>query len=240
MRFWYQFRIFLKEIMLTLINKFDYESLTRSSTNGVRRYNTPSGKLPSVTTILSKTKPTADRKGLDDWRKQVGVKAAQQITTEAANVGTLMHELLEYWAKNEEHEIGNNLIHRQAKQMANVVKENSEPHIDEVWGTEVGLYYPDLYAGTTDLVGMWKGKPAIMDFKQTNKPKKLEWISDYFLQGAAYAMAHDAMFGTDINNITILMCSRDYQMQIFEVDTKEEMDMWKERWALRVDQFYNM
>ena len=105
--------------------------------------------------------------------------------------------------------------------------------------SEVNLYYPGLYAGTTDLLGVWKGQPAIMDFKQTNKPKKREWIEDYFLQGAAYSLAHNALYETDIKSIAIFMCSRDCQWQLFEVKA-DEFQHWADKWAARVEQFYRL
>jgi genome maintenance exonuclease 1 len=111
--------------------------------------------------------------------------------------------------------------------------------LDEVWGSEVNLCYPELYAGTTDLVGVYKGKPTIMDFKQTNKPKKREWIDDYFMQGAAYGMAHNELYGTEIKNIAIFMCSRECEWQLFEV-TPAEFKYWEEKWAKRVEEFYNL
>lgn len=198
----------------------------------------PQTRLPGITKILSATMPEEKRLVLEQWRKNVGEEAADRITKEAADVGGIMHKILEYWSKNEEYDPGNNLVHRQAKQMAQTVIDQSGASIDEVWGNEVWLYYPELYSGITDLVGMWKGKPAIMDFKQTNKPKKREWIDDYFIQGAAYIMAHDELFGTNINNITILMCSRSCDMQIFEVDTPSEIQKWKDAWSRRVEEYY--
>jgi genome maintenance exonuclease 1 len=226
--------------MLKLNSPYEYSDLKRTSVNGKRLYENPFGDpVPSVTTILDKTKPREKREALANWRKRVGTQEAQRITTEAANVGTIMHNILEYWVKNEEYQPGNNIVHRQAKAMAQVVKDNVNDSLDEVWGSEVNLCYPGLYAGTTDLVGVWKGKPTIMDFKQTNKPKKREWIEDYFMQGAAYGMAHNEMYGTEIENIAIFMCSRDCQWQLFEVEA-EEFKNWEVRWAERVAEFYQL
>jgi len=225
--------------MLTLNSPYPYKELSRKMVDGKRLYDTESGPLPSVTTILDKTKPREKREALANWKKRVGTVEAQRITTEAANVGTVMHNILEYWVKNEAYDPGNNMVHQQAKQMAEVVKQNVEPDLNEIWGSEVALYYPGLYAGTTDLVGVWKGKPTIMDFKQTNKPKKREWIEDYFLQGSAYGMAHNELYGTEIENIAIFMCSRNCDWQLFEVEA-EEFKFWTERWADRVSQFYSL
>lgn len=225
--------------MLTLNSPYPYKELSRKMVDGKRLYDTESGPLPSVTTILDKTKPREKREALANWKKRVGTVEAQRITTEAANVGTVMHNILEYWVKNEAYDPGNNMVHQQAKKMAEVVKQNVEPELNEVWGSEVALYYPGLYAGTTDLVGVWKGKPTIMDFKQTNKPKKREWIEDYFLQGSAYGMAHNELYGTEIENIAIFMCSRNCEWQLFEVEA-DEFKFWTERWADRVSQFYSL
>jgi genome maintenance exonuclease 1 len=119
------------------------------------------------------------------------------------------------------------------------IQKNIESNIGEVWGSEVNLYYPDLYAGTTDLVGIWKGEPAIMDFKQTNKPKKREWVEDYFLQLCAYSEAHDALFDTNIQQGIVFMCSRDGEFQQFEI-AGDEFSYYKEKWADRITKYYNI
>tara|TARA_B100001093_G_C26683863_1_gene951712 strand:+ start:464 stop:1135 length:672 start_codon:yes stop_codon:yes gene_type:complete len=221
--------------MITINYKYPYKEIKRKKVNGKRLYETESGALPSVTTILDKTKPRQKRIALANWRKRVGEKQAQKIVTEAANTGTYMHAILESWVLNEEYS-GESTV--QSRMMAEVVKKNTQDDINEVWGSEVNLYYPGLYAGTTDLVGMYKGRPTIMDFKQTNKPKKREWIDDYFMQGAAYGLAHNALYETKIENIAIFMCSRDCEWQLFEVDA-QEFPEWEQKWAMRVEQFYD-
>lgn len=225
---------------MKITKRFDYESISKSNKNGTRRYLTPDGeKLVSVTTILDKTKPKETVEALNRWRKRVGHQEAQRITTEAANVGTIMHNTLEAWLKGEDEPPGDNLVHRVGKRMAGVVIDNIEEDLQEAWGSEVGLYYPGLYAGTTDLVGVWKNRPAIMDFKQTNKPKKREWVEDYFMQGSAYGMAHNALFGTEIETVAIFMCSRDCEFQLFELDA-DEFKHYSEKWAVRVGEFYDL
>lgn len=220
--------------MLKITTPYPYKEFKRKSVGGKRLYENPYGDpVPSVTTILSKTK---DMTHLNAWKKRVGEKKAQEIVTEAANVGTIMHNMLEAWSLNEEY-TGTNML--QAKMMAETVIKNVEPDIDEVWGSEVNLCYPGLYAGTTDLVGIYKGNHCIMDFKQTNKPKKREWIDDYFMQAAAYGMAHNEVFGTDIKHAAIFMCSRDCDWQLWEVGP-EEFKQWEEKWARRVEEFYNL
>ena len=220
--------------MLKITTPYPYKEFKRKSVGGKRLYENPYGEpVPSVTTILSKTK---DMTHLNAWKKRVGEKKAQEIVTEAANVGTIMHNMLESWSLNEEY-TGTNML--QAKMMADTVIKNIEPDIDEVWGSEVNLCYPGLYAGTTDLVGIYKGNHCIMDFKQTNKPKKREWIDDYFMQAAAYGMAHNEVFGTDIKHAAIFMCSRDCDWQLWEVGP-DEFEHWTEKWARRVEEFYNL
>lgn len=223
--------------MKILLEKYNYKELTRQDSDTGRSYIVEGNPVPSVTTILSKTRPLEKVKKLQEWRNRVGNTEADRITKEASNVGTVMHNILEHWVLGNDYNPGNNLVHRQAKKMADIIKENISVDIAEVWGSEVNLYYPDLYAGTADLIGIWKNQPAIMDFKQTNKPKKREWIDDYFLQAAAYSLSHNALFGTDINSCAIFMCSRDFEFQLFE-SSGSEFEYWKDEWANRVDKYY--
>ena len=228
--------------MPKIIKQYPYQEFKRTSVDGKRLYQNPWGDpVPSVTTILSATQPAEKRQALANWRKRVGTEEAQRITTTAANRGTVMHNILEHWAlgEYETYNPGNNIVHQQAKAMAQVVVDNIENDIDEIWGTEVNLVAKELYAGTTDLVGVYKGEATIMDFKQTNKPKKREWIDDYFLQGAAYANAHNEMYGTDISRIAIFMCSGDCQWQLFESGPEDFKD-WEMKWAQRLEKFYRL
>lgn len=227
--------------MTLLINKFKYEKLSRDESTGKRLYATPQGhKVPSVTTVLDKTKPEESRIALANWRKAVGEKKAQEITTEAANRGTRMHKFLEDYVKGESmNEAITNPFAQQSQKMAKIVIEKGMCNVSEVWGSEVPLYFPELYAGTTDCVGVHNGDESILDFKQTNKPKKLEHISDYFLQLTAYALAHNEVHGTNIRKGVILMCSKDYEYQEFILEPKD-FDYWTEEWCKRVEQYYRM
>ena len=223
-----------------MINKkFNYKELTRNSVNGQRLYQCPDGNsVPSVTTILDKTKPKEKQEALAKWRKSVGEDKAQQIVTEAANRGTRMHKYLEDYVNGEElKESVSNPYAQQSLDMAKIVIKEGLKDVDEFWGTEVALYHPKIYAGTTDCVGIHKGEGAILDFKQTNKPKKREWIEDYFLQLAAYAEAHNEVYGTKINKGVVLMCSKDYEYQEF-ISEGTEFDMWKDLWWKRVEEYY--
>lgn len=229
--------------------RFDYTPLNRESVNGKRHYCLPDGtKVPSVTTILDKTKPQEEKEALANWRKAVGEQRAQQITTEAANRGTRMHAYLEsYVLSGDMKELPTNPYAHPSWFMAAEVILNGLQHVDEFWGVEVPLYYSGLYAGTTDLIGTWKGKPAIMDFKQSNKPKKREYISGYFLQLAAYAQAHDNMHGTEINQGIILMACQPKLLEDNTYSTPEYLEFevsgdefayWKDEWNKRVELYY--
>jgi len=216
------------------VQAIEYHELKQVNKNGKRVYETPSGTTPSVTTILSKTK---DQTGLNAWKARVGEQEAQRIVTEAAGVGTALHNNLEKFLAGEKRVPGNNLVHVQANKMADIIIENGIADVDDVWGIEQGLYYPEMYSGTTDLCGVYKGNPAIMDFKQTNKPKRKEWVDDYYLQMAAYATAHNKVYGTDIREGHIFMCSRDLQYQQFDL-WPDEFDYWADQWLDRVAEYY--
>ena len=225
---------------MILLEKYDYNELKRVTENKKRKYQLPNGSaVPSVTTILDATKSQEQREALANWKKRVGEQQAQQISTEAANVGTLMHKNLELYIESHERKVGSNVIHQKAYNMSNVIIAEGLRNVSEIYGTEVSLYYEGLYAGTTDCVGLWKGNLAILDFKQTNKPKKKEWIKDYYCQLAAYAQAHNEMFGTDIKTGVVLMCSRDLDYQEFVIEG-QEFENAVEEWNTRVAQYYNL
>ena len=155
-----------------LVNKFNYDPINRETVDGKRHYCLPDGsKVPSVTTILDKTKPREKVEALAQWKKRVGEKQAQEITTEAANRGTRMHAYLEHFVKTGDmKDLPPNPFAHPSWFMAAEVILKGLNNVDEFWGVEVPLYYSGLYAGTTDCIGLWKGRPAILDFKQTNKP----------------------------------------------------------------------
>ena len=223
----------LKSKGIAYVQRFNYDELSRKSKNGKRHYETPDGRsVPSVTTVLSATK---DMTHLHAWRKRIGVEKAQQITTESANIGTVMHSSLEKHVKGEARKPGSNLIHQKAHKMANIIIDNGLKDVSEVWGSEVSLHYPELYAGTTDLVGVYKNAPAIMDFKQARKLKKKEWVEDYFLQLVAYAEAHNKIYDTQINAGRIFICTQNNEFQTFEIDN---YDHWVGQWYAKLEQYY--
>lgn len=220
---------------------YNYKPLVRDESRGKRLYQTPDGsKVPSVTTILDKTKPEESRIALANWRKAIGEAKAQAITTEAANRGTRMHKFLEDYIKGIPlNENISNPYAQQSQKMAKIVIEEGFCNVSEVWGSEIPLYFPELYAGTTDCIGVHKGDPSILDFKQTNKPKKEEHIDDYKLQLTAYALAHNEVYGTNIRKGVILMCSKDFKYQEFILEPKD-FDYWTERWCDRVSEYYRL
>jgi len=222
-----------------ITERYDYGSLKRKSVDGRRMYTTPDGlAVPSVTTILDKTKPEESKKALREWRKRVGETKAAEITKEAAGRGTRMHAWLEQYVKEARiDEPGSNPYSQQSHKMANIIVEQGLDKMEECWGTEVPLYFPQVYAGTTDCVGLYNGSPAIIDFKQSNKEKKREWIEDYFMQLCAYGDAHNEVYGTDIETGVVLMCTQDYKFQTWTISGDEYRDYSRKWWA-RIGEYY--
>ena len=229
--------------MSLITNKFTYAKLQRVEENGKRRYATPGGPpVASVTTILDATK---DKTHLIAWRKRVGEAKAQEITVEAAGRGTRMHKYIEQYVDTGEWPVpGSNPYAQQAHKMAAVIRVHALGDINEIWGSEVPLYIPEMYAGTTDLVGVYKDNYAIMDFKQSNKLKKGEWIEDYYLQMTAYALAHNEIHGTNIQHGHIFMCTQACEYQQFDLTPQADpyfgrtFDDWSNEWWNRVHSYY--
>lgn len=215
---------------------FEYKKLNRQdgSSNGRVYVDSTGNKIPSVTTILSKTK---DITHLLEWKKRIGEDKAKQITEESAGLGTTMHAHLEAYILGQERPGGTNYGRIMAKKMADTIIAEGLVEVNEAWGVEAHLNYDTMWAGTTDLVGMYNGEPAIMDFKTTIKPKKREWVEDYKLQLAAYAMAHNLNYGTDIKTTVVFMVSRECEFQKF-VWTGEEFEQSTLQWAQRVSDYY--
>jgi genome maintenance exonuclease 1 len=221
------------------VERFQYKNCKQINdpVTGKRVYQTPDGeRLPSVTTILGATK---DMTALNEWRKRIGEDKAAQITREAAGVGTAMHANLERFIIGEQRQPGNNPVHVQANAMANVIIENGLSKLSEVWALEQSLYFPGLYSGTTDGIGVFDGEPAVFDHKQTNKPKKEEWIDDYKIQLVAYILAHNQVYGTDIRRGVVFMCSRDLQYQQFDL-LPQDFDKYQDLWLDKVQEYYDL
>ena len=215
---------------------YNYPPCTRSTTDGLRTYDVGKEKLPSVTTILSKTKSQEAIDSINSWKARVGEEQATRIKDQAAARGTDMHTHLE------KHILGEGYLDlrpegRVAKEMADTIIAKGFNDLQEIWGSEVTLHYPGLYAGATDLVGTYDYEDSIIDFKQSNKPKRKEWIDDYFMQLGAYAMAHNYVYRTSITQGVILMCTPDNYFQKFQIKGKEFIK-YQHQFLERVDKYY--
>ena len=215
---------------------YKYPISTKSLIEGNRHYDVSNEILPSVTTILQATQSEEKKASLQRWKVKVGENEAERVRNEAASRGTAMHKFLEYYVRNEK------LLDlsdegQAARSMGQAIIDQGLSGMEEVWGSEVTLFYPGLYAGQTDLCGIYSGRESIVDFKQTNKPKRVEWVEDYFLQLAAYAMAHDQIYGTCVDQGVILMCSKDGFFQKF-TSTGKEFTRHKHHFLAKVGQFY--
>ena len=213
--------------------KYNYVQVSRSETHGSRTYDVHWTKLPSVTTILAQTK---DQTYLDRWKAKVGYEEAERIKNLSSKRGTSMHKFIEKHITGAGYddltEIG-----QQAKPMAQKIIDIGLTPVSEYYGSEVSLYYPGLYAGSTDLVCMHNGRETIADFKQANKPKREDWIQDYFLQISAYAMAHDYVHGSNIEQGVIMICTPDLYYQEFKFDG-EMMRKYRHQFLQRLSQYY--
>ena len=217
-------------------NSYRYPKTQREKIEGKRHYVFDKEKLPSVTTILDLTQSAEKRESLKAWAARVGEETAEKIKSESAARGTAMHKILEKYILEQGY-LDETAVGKQAHNMAIQVIQSGLSNVTEYYGTECTLYYPGLYAGQTDLVGIHKGQDAIIDFKQTNKPKRKEWIDDYFMQLSAYAMAHNILFGTTISKGVVMMCSKDNYYQEFIVEG-EEFKKHAHNFLRRVDEYY--
>jgi len=219
-----------------LTNKYNYPQLKRIQTPTGRQYTDDIGEpVPSVTTILS---DTGDKTALIAWRKRVGDAEANRISQESAGLGTKVHNALEKHILGEDVSFGNNHISVMAESMTNQMLNNGLNKVDELYGVEVGLIAQGLYAGTSDAIGMYEGEEAIIDFKTAKKIKKREWIEDYFMQGCAYALAHNEMFESNIRKVVILMGERESNFAEFIIEG-EEFDRYCDKWANRLADYYS-
>ena len=224
---------------MKLVDKYSYPKSSRAKLDGLRHYTIDGSqkKLPSVTTILGQTQPKEKQESLERWRNRVGSREAQKITRDAAIRGTAMHKYLEDLIRGQR-SLDLTPLGVEATKMAEIIVERGLNDCSEIYGIEATLYYPNLYAGSVDLVAKYKDKVSIIDFKQTNKPKQREWIGDYFLQMAAYGMAHDAVYGTTIEQGVIMMCSKDGYYQQFMIEG-DEFRQAKHKFLGRLDEFYS-
>lgn len=225
---------------MLITTPFEYPKLDRvTAEDGVRHYTCPvtAAPLPSVTTILDATK---DKTSLENWKKAVGEKRAQRAKDEGLALGTLVHTHIENHIMGIARPGGNNLIRMQASRMADQIINRALPNVDEVWGQEVAMYVPGLYAGTTDLVGLYQSVPAIMDHKNAKKMRTREMVAeDYFDQLGAYRLAHNEVYGTDIKRGVIFMVDRELKFETYMIEGLE-MERHTESFLRRLEMYLNL
>ena len=218
-------------------NKYNYiqgKQITDHE-SGKRVYDINNSRLPSVTTILAATK---NQQFLKDWKDRVGKEEAERIKNLSSRRGTAMHKFLE----NHIQGIGYDdltPIGCEAKPMAEKIIEKGFESVEEYYGSEVMLHYPGLFAGSTDLICLHDGLETVVDFKQSNRPKKKEWIEDYYIQVAAYAMAHDEVYRSTIRQAVIMICTPDLYYQEFKI---QDIDLrsYKHKWLKRLDMYHEL
>jgi len=203
--------------------------------SGSRVYDFNGSRLPSVTTVLSATK---NQQFLKDWKAKVGEQEAERIKNLSSKRGTSMHKFLEHHISGTGYD-DLTPIGQEAKPMAQKIVEVGLAPVEEVYGSEIQLHYPGLYAGSTDLVCLHNDLETIVDFKQSNRPKKEEWIEDYYLQIAAYALAHDYSHKSQIRQGIIMICTPDLYYQEFKMQDAD-LKMWKHKWLKRLDMYHEL
>ncbi len=220
-------------------NKFIYPRSTRSIINGSRHYALDGSNLPSVTTILKATQSEEDKAAIAAWKERVGHTEAERIKNEASSRGSSMHSYIEQFLLGK---MNLDLLKEdnKSKRMAEEIIDNGlKDKLNEVWGAEATVYYAGKYAGTADCIGVYEGKETILDFKQSNKPKKKEYIEDYFLQLGAYSLAHNTVYKSNITQGIILLCTVDRLFQDFKIEGNELIN-FQNKFLERVEQFYHL
>ena len=220
-------------------NKFNYPKSSRSIEDGLRKYLVNNQKLPSVTSILQQTKSDEDKAALKNWIERVGPAVANRIKNEASATGTSMHSYLEDFLRgriNESFFESNEKYKNMAKE---IIDKGIKGKLEEIYGVETTLVYPEKYAGTADLIGVYQGKSVVIDFKQANKIKKSAYIQDYFLQLGAYTLAHDVVHGTKMEAGIILLCTKDILFQEFKIEGAE-LEIYQNLFLGRLKKFHEL
>ena len=211
----------------------------RSIVNGSRHYSVNQERLPSVTSILKETESDEKKASIANWKARVGVAEANRIKIDASNRGTSMHTFLEKYLLGQ---LNLDLLEQdddKSKKMADeIIEKGIKNKLSEIWGTEATLYYPGKYAGTCDACGVYEGQETIIDFKQSNKPKKEEWIEDYYLQLGAYSLAHNVVYNSRITQGIVLLCTVDNLFQDFKIQG-EKLQEYQNKFLEKVEQFYH-
>ena len=220
-------------------NKFTYPKSTRSIVNGSRHYNLGGSNLPSVTSILKATQSEEDKAAIDAWKERVGHKEAERIKNEASSRGSSMHSYIEQFLLGKFNLDLLDEENKSKKMAVEIIDNGLKNKLTEIWGAEATVYYPGKYAGTADCIGVYEGKETILDFKQSNKPKKEEYIEDYFLQIGAYSLAHNTVHNSKITQGVILICTVDRLFQDFKIE-ENELKNYQNKFLEKVEQFYQI
>ena len=218
-------------------NKFTYPKSTRSIVNGSRHYNLGGSNLPSVTSILKATQSEEDKAAIEAWKERVGHKEAERIKNEASSRGSSMHSYIEQFLLGKFNLDLLDEENKSKKMAVEIIDNGLKNKLTEIWGAEATVYYPGKYAGTADCIGVYEGKETILDFKQSNKPKKEEYIEDYFLQIGAYSLAHNTVHNSKITQGVILICTVDRLFQDFKIE-ENELKNYQNKFLEKVEQFY--
>ncbi len=220
-------------------NRFNYPRTVRSLEDGIRKYEINNEKLPSVTSVLSATKSQEELASLELWRQRVGAVNANKIKKDASTRGSALHAYVEDWLRGR---INDSFFEsaEQYKSMANqIIKNGIKGRLTEIWGVECNLYYPQKFGGQADIIGIYDNVETIIDLKQANKPKKESFIQDYFLQVAAYSLAHNFVYKTQISQGVILMCTVDNFYQEFKIQN-DVLEMYQNLFLGRLKKFYEL
>ena len=204
--------------------------LNRIEHNGKRYYVSPNGdKLPSVTTFLS----SFNKDSIIKWRKRVGEEEANRISAKATRRGTKFHSLMESYLNNEAGFLTNDVMPDMQYAFWNMVP--ALDRIDNIHYIEAMLYSTAVgLAGQVDLIAEYDGIPSIIDFKTSLKPKKEEWITNYFEQGAAYSLMYKERVGNPINQLVTIMAVDNEQPLLFIEKTEDHIEG-----LVKAIQFYN-
>lgn len=204
-----------------MFNHVDIElkEMTAVTTDKGRQYRTPEGvNLPSITTVLS----ILSRDSIAKWRARVGEKEANRISYRSSTRGTAVHEIIEKYIDNDpDYRLG---YTPDIIASLNDVKPILDSNIDNVYAQEAPLYSNHLgVAGRVDCIAEYNGKLSIIDFKTSMKPKRKDWINNYFMQEAAYAIMFEERTGRPITQlVTIISVDGANEPQVFV----EHRDNW--------------
>lgn len=206
--------------------KYNYQTYHVNKVNDMRYYCVSADvNVPSVTSILRKT--NMNLIGHFD----------QKLNYDSIEIGNFMHKYLEHYVSKENDFVDQSKNYNIAKKLAHLVIENFIVDLDEIWGTEVSVLYKNIYAGTIDLIGMINGKLCLVDYKSSYRSKSKDEMEEYFLQLAAYAIAHDWQYKTSIDSAIIFLAIRNGEYEKTSISS-DELESYKVKWLTRLDKFY--